>query len=469
MIYQVLRKGLKRHQFAVIVSAACVLVAGGLTYAGASGAPIPFTNCSNATAPCLQWTNTSTGPAISGTSVSGRGLVGKTQFNSSSPANGTAGVAGFDSSSSGKYDFGVLGFSKLGYGVFGQSSSGFGVYGKAYSGVGVEGVNNNVGQFGAAVEALSINTDGLYASTTNGFAAVSASNTSGRGVAGSSSNASGVEGDSISGAGVAGFAQGSGAGVYGQSTGGGYGVEAIGSGSAPSLYVAGGGSGPGEAIDTSSFGTDGIDVTASGGTMFYGYNQAGPGLNVTGSNYGLIGRASQSSVTYPLLLQESTGNGDVFYVDGYGNVFYHGSLNTFLKTHLGGEAVAYGSKTSSPTVEDNGTAQLVNGEATIRLDPAFAQTIDTSRAYQVMLTPDGDTKGLYIASKSPTAFVVREVQGGRSSIAFDFHIYAPELGHANQRIAVATPAQLAAMMPRPPVHPRHTWKPVAPSMGLERH
>jgi hypothetical protein len=75
-----------------------------------------------------------------------------------------------------------------------------------------------------------------------------------------------------------------------------------------------------------------------------------------------------------------------------------------------------------------------------------------------MLTPDGDTKGLFVASKSPSGFVVREVQGGHATISFDYHIYATSLGQAGQRMTELTPAQSAAVMPHAPAVTRNAIK-----------
>jgi hypothetical protein len=134
-------------------------------------------------------------------------------------------------------------------------------------------------------------------------------------------------------------------------------------------------------------------------------------------------------------------------VNGNGDLYYHGGLFNFARTRNGNVATAFGSTTTSPTIEDNGTAKMVDGVAIVQLDAAFAGTIDLRKAYSVMLTPDGDTKGLYIASKSPNAFTVREVQGGRGTLDFDYHIYAPALGQATKRMTEISPAQAASMMP----------------------
>jgi hypothetical protein len=56
----------------------------------------------------------------------------------------------------------------------------------------------------------------------------------------------------------------------------------------------------------------------------------------------------------------------------------------------------------------------------------------------VFLTPNGDCKGLYVAQKSATSFVVRELGGGTSSIAFDYRIMAKRRGYEGIRMADMT-------------------------------
>jgi hypothetical protein len=95
----------------------------------------------------------------------------------------------------------------------------------------------------------------------------------------------------------------------------------------------------------------------------------------------------------------------------------------------------YAAKTSTPTLEDVGTGQLVGGMGRVAIDPVLSAQMDRSTAYHVFLTPDGDTRGLYVASKSPTSFVVRETQGGRGTLAFDYRIVAYVDGQATRRMA----------------------------------
>jgi hypothetical protein len=181
-------------------------------------------------------------------------------------------------------------------------------------------------------------------------------------------------------------------------------------------------------------------------------------LNSNASGFGLLTATPSSGNAYPLVARD-TSNNNLFYVDGLGNVFYHGTLNHFLITNTGSVARSFTPTAASPTIEDDGTARLVNGEATVTLDPAFAHSIDLHRVYHVMLTPDGDTRGLYTAVKTPTSFTVREVQGGHGTLDFDYHIYAPSLGQAAVRMREMTRAQAASSGPRAVLAPHPVPQP----------
>ena len=88
--------------------------------------------------------------------------------------------------------------------------------------------------------------------------------------------------------------------------------------------------------------------------------------------------------------------------------------------------------------EDAGSGQLANGSASVTLDPAFAETVNTGVEYHVFVTPNGDCKGLYVSQKSTTSFDVRELGGGTSSIAFDYRIMAKRTGYEKNRLEDVT-------------------------------
>ncbi len=91
-------------------------------------------------------------------------------------------------------------------------------------------------------------------------------------------------------------------------------------------------------------------------------------------------------------------------------------------------------------MEDFGSGSLVEGHASISLDPGFAATIAGDASYHVFITPRGDSKGLYVTSVTASGFEVRESGGGTSSIGFDYRIVAKRAGYEGQRMVDVTEA-----------------------------
>jgi hypothetical protein len=81
---------------------------------------------------------------------------------------------------------------------------------------------------------------------------------------------------------------------------------------------------------------------------------------------------------------------------------------------------------------------LSSGEAVVNIESVFGETINTGVEYHVFLTPNGDCKGLYVAQKSAGSFVVKELGGGTSNIAFDYRIMAKRKGFESIRMADKT-------------------------------
>jgi|SRR5579863_677978 len=321
-------------------------------------------------------------------------------------------------------------------------------YSNQGTGSGVEGINTNKSFAGS----------GVVGSATGNGTGVTGSGTDNNGVSGYSASNAGVNGGTSSGWAVYGYTF-DGTGVYGQSVNadGGdffssYGLglttadstsipfESISESSSPAISALGS---TGDGIDTQSDNSGGyvlnVDNTAY---------EAGDGIVTYGYYLGAVTRAEAGS-GYPFLATDQN-NSDLAYIDGNGNMYVHGGYGTFSKTRNGNVVNSFAPRSTSPTVEDNGTAHMAGGVAMVQLNSAFADSIDTSRAYQVMLTPDGDTRGLYVASKTPTGFVVREVQGGRGTLDFDYHIYAPALGQATTHMVEMSQAQAASFQPHAP-------------------
>ena len=70
--------------------------------------------------------------------------------------------------------------------------------------------------------------------------------------------------------------------------------------------------------------------------------------------------------------------------------------------------------------QDYGTGKLVNGKATIQLDPVYSKNISVSTAHplRVFIQLEGDCKGVYVTNKTQNGFEVIELNGGTSNVEF---------------------------------------------------
>jgi len=308
------------------------------------------------------------------------------------------------------------------------------------AGYGLEGISDGAGA-GVYGHAASVSTTsyGIYGFSPGGAGVYGYDSQKGAGVLGSSLNGDGIKGVSAGSETYAGYFSntGSGGAIYAQAAGG-TAVKATSTNGFPVIYAS---SDTSISVSASTTGSKPAVYALASGPV----NSGGGAFE--GTAYGLIARAPSGTSSYPIVAQDSTGT-KVFYVNGNGDVFAHG-YNALATTSSRRKALGYAATAMTPTIADNGSAQLVNGSATVRLDPAFAQMIDPASTYHVALTPDGDTLGLYVAGKTASAFVVREAQGGRDSLTFDYHITATSQGHARDRIPSASSGT-----PGPPDRPR---------------
>ena len=444
-----------------------------------------------------------TGNAVVGISSGANGVLGET---SASPAPvGTAvfavaGVLGQDTSSSG-LNAGVAGTSSApnGIGVAGQVDTGTGVYGKTLSGTSVQGKTT----FGTGVSGVAAGGNGVYGATaSNSFAAIVANNggtTTGVGLQASApgnviiGTATTAIGNGVQGFTAAGIADMSGvAGVMGVDQGSAGGTFGVAGSSTNGLGVAG--------TSTNNYGVEGSSTnfvgvfgTASGNTGVLGTSTSGDG--VKGSTHSGIGVRGVSDIANGVLAQSSAtaapspspgccasiaallvkntavngapliiaqGNsGDVMSLDNSGNLILKGTsspMGSPLVVHrstLGRDVITYSGHQSVPSIEDFGEVQLVSGQAYVRLDPTFAAMLDPRVNYLVFITPLGDNRGLYVSQRSLHGFAVRESQGGRATLAFDYRIVAKPLDSNARRLPLIQPiARLPDMSPRPRALPR---------------
>jgi hypothetical protein len=207
----------------------------------------------------------------------------------------------------------------------------------------------------------------------------------------------------------------------------------------------------------------GVGVFAGGatGVLAFSNSISGDGLAGFGSGggtgvYAVGGSAGCPQFCAAILAQPGTTGADMIevtdsdnnltmHLDYQGNLTIAGTLVTGGSCHIGcvttgtagtGQVVAYATREASPTIEDVGGGQLVGGQGYVRIDAAFARTMDTHAQYRVFLTPEGDSNGLFVTGKTPSGFGVRENRGGRSSLSFDYRIVAKPVDTDAARLPV---------------------------------
>jgi hypothetical protein len=386
-------------------------------------------SCAQSTA-CLEWDNTKTGDAVKGVSSKGDAIHGQTKFNSTGKTAGRAGVFGEDLSTSGTLNAGVSGVSTNGAGVIGTSST-----------------------FNA-VEGLSKNSTGVYGQTgaPGGFGSA------GRNTTASGGGGAGVFGDGgpVS-VGVIGTAS-SGNGVYAYSgTGTSLHVNQGPTTSTDELWLQGNNATPHflfDATDQNSntlFYVQSSGFTAAQGVFIINGNAAmGAPFNIAGATHSDLDIARFFDGN-EVLTSHITDEGNIHIT---GQLFSAGPCQSGCS--VGGKPVravnTYGSVAAQPMIEDTGEAELVEGSASVALDPKFANVIDPTSTYVVLLTPEGDCRGLYVGNRTATGFTVRELQGGRTNVGFAYRIVAKRFGLDAQRLPMTTLQHADARLRQVPRH-----------------
>jgi len=116
--------------------------------------------------------------------------------------------------------------------------------------------------------------------------------------------------------------------------------------------------------------------------------------------------------------------------------------------------------------EDFGEGRLVNGMACITLDPDFLATVKDD-LYHVFLTPNGESEGLYVESKRPDGFDVREQRRGTGNLTFSYRVVAKRKDIAGPRFEKVESPDFSAFEKRQPLDvPRRPEQgPVSPGIG----
>jgi hypothetical protein len=348
----------------------------------------PIAGDSNNLTPGVTAVNTSTNIALA--AVSGQAVppsLGGAQpvifaFNANNNQKGIRGSA------TGTSSIGVEGAAGL-YGVHGTSSGQFGVKG-------VSVVDGPAAATFAGVWGTSQGNTGVFGTSTNGTGAYGIGGTFG--VRGGCSAGPGVRGDSDFSFGMFGRSA-NGDGVRGESPNG-RGVVGASSGSA---------------------GVAGFSDTSAG---VYGWTQA-PGVAA------VVGESAAVALPMAGFFQGGVLVSGNFQVLG-------GVKNAVVPMGDGSHAQVYCQESPEPYFEDFGRANLVNGVATVDIEPQFASIVHR-QDYLVFITPGGDSNGLYVSRQTPQGFEVREARGGRSSLPFTYRIVAKRRDVQAQRLQRVDP------------------------------
>jgi hypothetical protein len=385
-------------------------------------------SCAQSSA-CLEWDNTKSGDAVKGVSLKGNAIHGQTKFARAGKSAGKAGVLGEDLSASGTLNAGVSGVSTNGAGVLGTSSTFNGVEGLSTSSSGVYGQTSGAAGFGVAGRDVSTTHDN------NGAGVLADGGLSDDGIHAFSTGHNAMYA----------FTQSGDALVAHSETGTTLDLSQGGSSTATELLLEGN-SAPNHTLI--------LAQDASGQPIFNVLNNHsivgnGPLLVSTSSGVAatFLNSTGNPNVTLQVYASTRETNGTVFVVsnsDGTGQmsvtdtgnvtikglIFTQGGCNTgcLVNNRQVRGIGEYAPVETEPTIEDNGEAMLVNGRADVTLDTQFVNAIDASSQYLVSVTPEGDCHGLYVSNRTPRGFTVRELEGGRADVAFEYRIVAKRYG-----------------------------------------
>jgi len=168
-------------------------------------------------------------------------------------------------------------------------------------------------------------------------------------------------------------------------------------------------------------------------------------------------------------LKAATADG-VCGIGGKGDLTCTGQVKTLATTGGGKRKVeTYATQSAENWMEDYGSGTLEKGVGVVKIDPTFAETVSETADYHVFLTPNADSKGLYVINKTPTSFEVRESGGGTSTLMFDYKIVAKRRGFESQRLVDVTERFKAETKSSIPARAEGTPSPTRPNLNAAPH
>lgn len=200
--------------------------------------------------------------------------------------------------------------------------------------------------------------------------------------------------------------------------------------------LAGGSGVAGTGVTTGVFGTANSGGAGTGG-VFGGNNlttttlAGGSGVAGTGASVGVAGFIQNNAAgsmggyfqrnggTFIARVCENNGGTDQ-------KIRGTGAVATVIKDLQGNEVTMFCPESPEVLFQDFGQSQLVNGHATISLDPIFTSnvTINEKHPLRVIIQLEGDCNGVFVTNKTSTGFEVKELNGGSSNVAFTYFVTA---------------------------------------------
>ncbi len=175
----------------------------------------------------------------------------------------------------------------------------------------------------------------------------------------------------------------------------------------------------------SGFGVQGFDFSSDGGRGNVGVSAISGGtalLAIGGAPLQPAGKPQRAAILSfcagaPAFVAKDANGATLMTLDCKGNLTIAGHI-----TQTGSPATT----PTRATVEETGSSALTNGARFVQLSGAFVGATDRRAAYAVLLTPGGESRGLYV-TKAATGFLVRESDRGRSNVAFDYRVVGTPL------------------------------------------
>lgn len=188
----------------------------------------------------------------------------------------------------------------------------------------------------------------------------------------------------------------------------------------------------------------GLIADSGGGDAIKSVSSNGRGLDAFGGGDGGVPVIAATALKQQVDLFDGYGAGvRVAQLDDQGNLFLAGQIFTSgscsvgcikIKTSGRSDVTGYESAGTVPTIDDFGKAEVVGGSGYVHIASDFGRAIDPRSEYLVFLTPEGDSRGLYVTGKSAAGFTIRESQGGRASLSVEYRIVAKPYDSRESRL-----------------------------------